>query len=99
MKNLSKSEFELLVENQKGNYSLDSTRKELASSNLHEVAKITSEDLGIQINEIVVGKIFSLENCFLVIIDTYEEDYSFYVETIDEAQKIASDKVYEYSNL
>jgi hypothetical protein len=29
MQNLSKSEFELLVENQKGNHSADSTRKEL----------------------------------------------------------------------
>ena len=99
MQNLSKSEFELLLENQKGNHSADSTRKELASSNLEEVGKITSDDLGIEINEIVVGKIYSLEDCFLVIIDTYEEDYSFYSERIDEAQKIASDKVYEFSNL
>ncbi len=97
---LSKNEFESLVLKEKefSNSSSDSIRKELSANNLQEVGKIGSNDIGFDINEEVIAKIYKLEDAFLITLDTYEEDYSFYCSSIDEANKLATDKVFEYSN-
>lgn len=81
------------------NYSIDSIRKEYAKENLPEVGKITSDDLGLEISENVIGNIYELDDNYLVIIDSYELDESFFHNRLDEAMKMATDRVYELSQI
>jgi hypothetical protein len=97
MKNYTRLEFNLLVENQKDNSSVDFIRKKLASSNLKEVEEVTSFDVGIEVEKPVVGKIYSLDDCYLVIISTYEEVYSLYIDRADIAKMVVLNYVHKLS--
>lgn len=80
------------------NYSKDSIIKEYAKENLNELFRITSDDLDENFEgEKVIGLIYELEDTYVVVIDSYEMDYSEFCTCLQNAQKIATDKVYELS--
>lgn len=77
------------------NSTFSSEAKDFAKQNLERVASISSEDLGLETE--TYAFIYKLEDGYLIIIDDTEEDFSYFENEIDSAQKIATERIYELS--
>ena len=75
------------------NSTFDSAAKNYAFENLEEISRLGAGDIGREGEEI--SFIYKLKDGFLIVIDTPEIDYSYFATEIDEAQKIATEKLYE----
>lgn len=73
---------------------IDSLVKEILVTELSDIQRITTEGFEGEQYSDGTAFIYQLEDCFVVLIDTNENDEIHYCKEIDEAQKIATDKLY-----
>jgi len=75
------------------NSTFDFSAKNYCYNELKEVGKIAAQDIELEGNNL--SRIFKLEDGYVVIVDTDEIAYCYFANRVDDAQKLATDKLYE----
>jgi hypothetical protein len=90
-----KTKAESISENERS--TIASITKDLLKSDFDEVGRVDTDGFeGSQFQD-GISFIYKLDDGFVIVIDTDEEDFIYYEKEMDNAMKTATDKLYEHT--
>lgn len=90
-----KTKAESISENERS--TIASITKDLLKSDFDEVGRIDTDGFEGSKFQDGMSFIYKLDDGYVIVIDTDEEDFIYYEEEIDSAMKTATNKLYEHT--